>query len=614
MTMPLPHGAPAHHDPRTPQAHGRWLLLPALLAAAVLAACSSTPLPPWPAKAPAPQPTRAAPVPPPLGTPQPGPVASPVPAPLPAPRAVAMPTAPQAGTLQDLPYSAAVAARFPDPAIRYSTPGLADNRRAFTTNAEVGQWLDQLARTPAPGGTVAGVLQLGPSQRGTPIPALVLTRARDIHPDTLMAGKRPTVLLIGQQHGDEPAGSEALLVVAQELAHGLLEPLLDQINVVIVPRANPDGAEAGTRATANGVDMNRDHLLLSTPEARALAVLARDYRPILVLDAHEFTVAGRYLQKFNALQRHDALLQYATTGNVHEFLTKASKEWYHEPMVRTLKAQNLSTEWYHTTSTRPDDLRMSMGGVQPDTGRNVNGLKNAVSLLVETRGIGIGRTHIQRRVHTQITAITSALRSTAERAASLEQVRSFVARDTIAKACRDQTVVEAAQTPEQHDLTMLDPETGADRVLRVDWNSSLKLRTLKQRARPCGYWLAAEAGAAVERLKLLGLQVLRVAEPGSLLADTYQETARETGSRQDVRGPMADGGGIVRAQVALVRSAIDVPAGSYYVPLNQTLANLAVAALEPDTQNSYFANRVIERLEDSARIMGTPSLVFEEAQ
>ena len=44
-----------------------------------------------------------------------------------------------------------------------------------------------------------------------------------------------------------------------------------------------------------------------------------------------------------------------------------------------------------------------------DTGRNVNGLKNAVSLLVETRGVGLGRLHIQRRVHTQVTTITSAL-------------------------------------------------------------------------------------------------------------------------------------------------------------------------------------------------------------
>lgn len=622
MTMPLQQGTTV--QPASP-VRPRWLLPSALLATALLAACSSTPLPPWPTRAPAPQPVRTAPVPPPLGAAQPGTVVAvppdaPIVAPPPSRPAIALPLPvpsapqPQAGTLQDLPYSAAVAARFPEPAIQYHTPGLADNRRAFTTNAEIARWLDQLAHSPTSAGTLARVLQLGPSQRGTPIPALVLTRARDIHPDTLMASKRPTVLLIGQQHGDEPAGGEALLVIAQELAQGLLEPLLDKINVVIVPRANPDGAEAGTRATANGVDLNRDHLLLQTPEARALAALARDYRPVLVLDAHEFTVAGRFLQKFNALQRHDALLQYATTGNVHEFLTKASQEWYHEPMLRALKAQELSTDWYHTTSSQPDDLRMSMGGVHPDTGRNVHGLKNAVSLLVETRGVGIGRTHIQRRVHTQIIAIASALRSTAERAASLEQVRSFVARETIAQACRDQTVVEAGQTPEQRDVTLLDPETGADRMLRVDWQSSLKLRTVKQRPRPCGYWLAPSAGAAVERLKLLGLQVLRVAESGSLLADTYQESAREAGNRQDVRGPMADGGAIVRSQVALVRSAIDVPAGSYYVPLNQTLANLAVAALEPDTQSSYFANRVIERIEDTARVMATPSLVFEETQ
>ncbi|WP_202619846.1 hypothetical protein, partial [Escherichia coli] len=155
-------------------------------------------------------------------------------------------------------------------------------------------------------------------------------------------------------------------------------------------------------------------------------------------------------------------------------------------------------------------------------------------------------------------------------------------------------VIEAAATPTQRDLDFLDPETGADKSIRVDWNSSLTLRSTKTRARPCGYWLAPSSTAAVERLKLLGLQVLRIAESGSVLADTYRETARESGDRQDVIGTIVGGTGIVRVQVAPVRSAIDVPAGSFYVPLNQPRANLAVAALEPDTQNSYFANRLIE--------------------
>ncbi len=510
------------------------------------------------------------------------------------------------------PYGAAVAARFPDPTVTYSTPGLGRDRRAFTTNAELAQWLRSLADSAPSGGTHTQLLDLGLSQRGEPILGLLATRAANTDPATLDTSGRPTVVLIGQQHGDEPAGAEALLVISRELTQGLLEPLLDRINVVVVPRANPDGAAANTRVTANGVDMNRDHLLLNTPEARALARLVNDYRPILVVDAHEYTVVGRYLQKFNAIQRYDALLQYTTTANYPEFLTKASQEWYHQPMMAALKAQGLTSDWYYTTSTNLEDKRISMGGTQPDTGRNVNGLKNTVSLLIETRGVGIGRMHIQRRVHSQVTAITSALRSTADRSANLEQVRSFVVRDVSAQACRDQVVVEAAATPSQRDLDFLDPETGADKIIRVDWNSSLNLKPTKSRARPCGYWLAASSTDAVERLKLLGLQVLRIAESGSVLADTYRETARESGERQDVIGTIAGDSGIVRVQVSPVRSAIDVPAGSFYVPLNQPRANLAVAALEPDTQNSYFANRVIEELSQSARVMAVPSLVFEE--
>ncbi|WP_431603925.1 M14 family metallopeptidase [Acidovorax soli] len=583
------------------------------LVALLLSACASTPLPPWPGTPPAaqarapealPRVQRGTVVPAPLGQARDGVVVTPLPSSPPAPAA--------ADTAAAAPYGPAVAARFAAPPTSYHTPGLAAERSSFTTNAELGAWLRDVAGTAPRGATLARVLSLGASQHGEPIEGLLLTRAKDTDIASLEANGRSTVVLIGQQHGDEPAGSEALLVIARELAQGLLEPLLDRINVVVIPRANPDGAARGTRTTANGVDMNRDHLLLNTPEAQALARVVRDYRPILVLDAHEFTVVGRYLQKFNAIQRYDALLQYTTTANYPEFLTKASEEWYHQPMLGALQSQGLSSEWYYTTSTRPDDRRISMGGAQPDTGRNVNGLKNAVSLLVETRGVGLGRMHIQRRVHTQVTAITSALRSTAERATHLEQVRSFVARDIASKACNGQVVVEAQATPMQRELTMLDPETGADRTLKVDWNSSLALRTVKSRARPCGYWLAPSATTAVERLQLLGVQVLRIAEPGALLADTYNETARDTTERADVRGTVAGGASIIRSQVTPVRRAIDVPAGSFYVPLNQGLANLAVAALEPDTQSSYFANRLIDDLASTARVMKVPSLVFED--
>ena len=86
-------------------------------------------------------------------------------------------------------------------------------------------------------------------------------------------------------------------------------------------------------------------------------------------------------------------------------------------------------------------------------------------------------------------------------------MRSFVARDTSALACRSQAVIEAVPTPAQRDIALLDAQTGAERIQHVSWDSPLKLRTVTSRSRPCGYWLAARADNVVDRLKLMGIQV-----------------------------------------------------------------------------------------------------------
>lgn len=573
----------------------RALALPGLTL--LMAACTSVPLPPW-----TPTATRQ-----PSSPGASAKVAPPVVQVFPAASPATIGAPPVAPADQSAPYSAAVAARFPAPSVVYNTPGLQAGRTAFTTQAEIRAWLrDQATAAARSAGITAAVLPIGESQRGEPLEALILTSATSTDPATLLATGKPTVLLVAQQHGNEPAGSEALLVIASELAQGLLRSMLQNINVLIVPRANPDGAASNQRATADGLDMSHDHLLLDTPEARALARLTRDYQPAVVVDAHEYAVAGRFLQKFGGLQKFDALLEYATAANLPEFLTKAAEEWYRRPLLVALKAQGLSTEWYYTTSVDLADKKVSMGGARPNTSRNVNGLKNAVSLLIESRGADIGRQHIQRRVHTLVTAVTSVLGNTAQRASDLAQLRPYIEKEVSAEACRGQAVVEAAPAPAQHELAMLDPVTGADKSIMVDWDSALVLEPLKARARPCGYWLSAGSTKAADRLRLLGVKVLRVVEPGSLLGDSYHETSRVTEPRQDARGANAN------VQVSLMRGVLDAPRGSYYVPLNQPLGNLAFAALEPDTQDSYLANQILGSLQSTVRVMAEPNIRLEE--
>jgi len=499
-----------------------------------------------------------------------------------------------------VPESEALAARFPEPAVSYRTPAFEPGHDGVTSNAELRTLVHAIAADAANTSAVK-LVQVGSSQAGVPLEALHFSRPA-------AGAARPAVLLIGQQHGDEPAGSEALLVIAQELAHGGLAGLLDRIDVVILPRANPDGAAANKRGTASGIDVNRDHLLLRTPEAQAQAQLVRDFKPVVVVDAHEFAALARYVEKFGAAQRFDALIQYAMVANLPPLVTRASEEWFRQPLLLALKAQGLSSEWYYTSSTDPADKKISMGGVQADTGRNVNGLRNAISFLIETRGADLGRAHLLRRVHTHVSAIGSILKSAAARADDLQKLRRFVDAEVAAQACRGDMVVEAAATPSEYALAMLDPLTGADKTVHVAWDSALALTPVLKRTRPCGYWLDADQTDAVLRLRALGVQVQRVDEAGELRGEAYTETAREFGARADVRGSIADGGGVLRVKVALAPALIDAVAGSYYVGLDQPLANLVVAALEPDTQNSFVTNRIVDSVSAGARVLKRPEL------
>ena len=309
------------------------------------------------------------------------------------------------------------------------------------------------------------------------------------------------------------------------------------------------------------------------------------------------------------MQRYDALIQYAMVANLPPLVTKASEEWFRLPMREKLKAQGLSSEWYYTNSTEPGDRKISMGGVQPDTSRNVNGLRHMVSILIETRGADLGRAHLLRRVHTHVTAISSALTSAAARADDLQRVRRFVDADVAAKACQGDVIVEAAATPSEYTLAMLDPQTGADKSVVVSWDSALVLAPVRKRTRPCGYWLGAGQTDAVLRLRGLGVNVQRIEEGGEMRGEVYTETGSEMGARADVRGSIADGSaGVLRVKVTTAPALIDAVAGSYYVGLDQPLAALIVAAIEPDTQNSYVSHLIVDNVAALGRVMHRPTL------
>ncbi|MFD5077691.1 M14 family zinc carboxypeptidase [Streptomyces sp. NPDC058371] len=92
-------------------------------------------------------------------------------------------------------------------------------------------------------------------------------------------------------HGDEWEGTDASLKLIEHLATAgdtKTADLLAHHRVYFNITANPDGRIAGTRANANGFDLNRDIVTASQPETRAIRRIAIDKQPAVMLDLHGY--------------------------------------------------------------------------------------------------------------------------------------------------------------------------------------------------------------------------------------------------------------------------------------------------------------------------------------
>jgi hypothetical protein len=477
--------------------------------------------------------------------------------------------------------SDAVKRRYPDPPVRFDTPAFAPGKTDFTTHDELMAYLAKL-------GERAGNLLVrtaGFSQEGRVLPVLVFTNSGRFSPVELQRMDRPIVVLVGQLHGNEPAGGEAMLALAAALGEGELKPLLDRITVVIMPRGNPDGAHYFWRGTASCVDVNRDHLKVDLPETLALRRMTTELPPDVFVDAHEFSVATRWIEKFNGLQSYDFLMAYATHPNVDTRLSEAAERLFSRNIARDVAGAGYSHFWYYTTSYSPKDKRVAGGGTAPDIGRNYVGLNNAISLLVESRGMGIGRDSFARRVHTHYVVLASILRSAGENAAEIRKV-TRAARDEAARrgrepAADDRVAVTLKAPTRAQKLAFLDPESGEPKEVEVGWIDPREAVPALTRSRPYAYLVLPSHTEVVRRLERSGIVWRRLKASVELEVETYEVTERRQG------GVFIEGH--IRSTVTTeVRTRKRVfPVGTFVFAMAQPPANLLVAALEPESVSSF---------------------------
>ena len=112
---------------------------------------------------------------------------------------------------------------------------------------------------------------------------------RSINHVTLGRGPFP-VLLWSQMHGDEPSATSALFdlfaYVQRHRDDPMVRRLLDALTIHVVPMLNPDGAARFQRRNVQSIDINRDALLLQTPEGHLLKGLRDRLSPKIGFNLH----------------------------------------------------------------------------------------------------------------------------------------------------------------------------------------------------------------------------------------------------------------------------------------------------------------------------------------
>ena len=142
----------------------------------------------------------------------------------------------------------------------------------------------------------------GHTNEGRALPLAVVGDMAGPDPASVRASGKTIVYLQGNIHGGEVCGKEALQMLLRDLAGGRRREWLESMVLLIAPIYNADGNERvtltnrgrqhgpvggmGQRPNAQGLDLNRDHMKLDSPEARSVARLFTLYDPHVAVDLH----------------------------------------------------------------------------------------------------------------------------------------------------------------------------------------------------------------------------------------------------------------------------------------------------------------------------------------
>ena len=432
---------------------------------------------------------------------------------------------------------------------------------------------------------------------------------------------RPTVLFTAAQHGNEQSAKEAVLRLVRDLAVGELRPLLDKVNVLVMPQTNPYGNAMDVRVNELDLDMNRDHVKLEAEGVRAIHRVFRRWTPEVTIDVHEkgddyYRVSIGCVSNVNIgrdLQEYSRSVVLAEVGKA----LKKKNIAFHEYLVtEDLGADTSSGAAAAPGPSGPREEMKRFSTSDLNDGRNSLGIFETLSFIQE----GASRHDVETleaRTAWQYQGLRAWLESVAGHAAEiLQMVRRDRSRLLERAALRGEADpvhlrMKFARDPKEPELplkafeTMESPIRG---VLKVDKKAGETLtaadiapypgprnvrivdRVVKNWfpnveptlsiTRPRGYIIRRDRLDIIETLLGLGVEVGLVDKDGTASAEAYDVKAIEP-AELDYLAPK-------RIDVAARAVEVPIRRGDFYIDCVQPAANLVPCLLEPQSEYGFI--------------------------
>jgi hypothetical protein len=460
----------------------------------------------------------------------------------------------------------------------------------------------------------------GESAEGRPMPVVIVSNDHAFTPQAARSTGKAIVMIQNGIHAGEIDGNDACLAILRDLTEGRYRELLDEMILVILPIYNVDGHARvsiyhrpnqngpvegmGFRTTTDGHDLNRDHLKLSTPEARAMIGLFNRWQPHLHVDNHVTDGVD-----------HAWVLTYAWAEAPQ--LAAPIDAWMkkHMPAVKTKMATagHLTGPYvWLVDSLDPTQGFESYAG-EPRYSSGYYPLRNRVSILVENHS----RKPYQQRVTANRDYLLALMDEVANDRQGLVQAVADAEQHTIAAGKPDAPpsrinvsykLTEATETisfPVYDWFATRSEVTGEPflryhkgKVKRIDVPWVHRVSAEVTLDRPRGYLILPGWPGIAKLLTGHGVRVEQLTT-----AQTIEvETLRISNPVQNPRSaPSYQGLTQISVDVARGLEKRQFPAGSLWIPADQPDFEIAVQLIEPESPDSMVSwgllSAVLERKE-----------------